>query len=68
MTMTNRMEGRLRFSGILIALGLLIEAFSLARVHRLAFLTFMFIGGALLIAGMAIYLYSLASVSTPPDY
>jgi hypothetical protein len=68
MTMANRMEGRLRLSGILIVLGLLVEALSLARVHPLAFLAFMFIGGAFLVAGMAIYLYSIASVSTPPDY
>jgi len=63
----NRIEGRLRLSGILIALGLIVEALSLIRVHPLAFLAFMFIGGALLFVGMAIYLYSIASISTPRD-
>jgi hypothetical protein len=63
-----RMEGRLRLSGMLIVLGLLVEALSLIRIHPLAFLTFMFIGGALLIAGITTYLYSIASLSTPPDY
>jgi predicted membrane channel-forming protein YqfA (hemolysin III family) len=59
------MERRLRISGILIVLGLLVEALSLIRIHPLAFLAFMFIGGALLIAGIGIYLYSIASASSP---
>jgi predicted membrane channel-forming protein YqfA (hemolysin III family) len=58
------MERRLRISGILIVLGLLVEALSLIRIHPLAFLAFMFIGGALLIAGIGIYLYSIASASS----
>jgi len=62
-TMAARMERRLRISGILIVLGLLVEALSLIRIHPLAFLAFMFIGGALLIAGIGIYLYSIASAS-----
>ena len=65
MTGTTGIERRLRISGILIALGLLVEGFSLIRVHPLAFLTFMFIGGALLIAGIGIYLYFIASASSP---
>ena len=62
-----QMERRRRISGILIALGLLVEATSLIRVHPLAFLGFIFIGGGLLAVGMAIYLYSLASVPSPPE-
>jgi predicted membrane channel-forming protein YqfA (hemolysin III family) len=64
--MAARMERRLRISGILIVLGLLVEALSLIHIHPLAFLAFMFIGGALLIAGIGIYLYSIASASSPP--
>ena len=64
MTQTER---RLRISGILIALGLLVEALSLMRVHPLAFLGFMFIGGGLLVVGIVIYLYSLVSVPSPPE-
>jgi len=60
------MERRLRISGILIVLGLLVEALSLIRIHPLAFLAFMFIGGGFLIAGMGIYLYAIASASSPP--
>lgn len=62
-----QMERRLRISGILIALGLLVEALSLMRVHPLAFLGFMLIGGAFLIAGIAVYLFSVVSLSSPSD-
>jgi hypothetical protein len=56
-----RMTRRLRISGILIILGLLVEALSLIRIHPLSFLGFMFIGGGLLAAGVVTYLYSLAA-------
>jgi hypothetical protein len=61
------MERRLRISGMLIVLGLLVEALSLIRIHPLAFLGFMFVGGGFLIAGIAIYLYSLVSIAAPPE-
>jgi hypothetical protein len=61
-----RMARRLRISGVLIILGLLVEAASLIRIHPLSFLSFMFIGGGLLIAGVATYLSSLISVANPP--
>jgi hypothetical protein len=66
-TMAALMERRLRISGILIVLGLLVEALSLIRIHPLAFLGFMFVGGGLLVAGIAIYLYSLVSVASTPE-
>jgi predicted membrane channel-forming protein YqfA (hemolysin III family) len=65
MTGTSGIEGRLRISGVLIVLGLLVEALSLIRIHPLAFLSFMFIGGALLIAGIIVYLTSIAAASSP---
>jgi hypothetical protein len=61
------MERRLRISGMLIVLGLVVEALSLIRIHPSAFLGFMFVGGGLLVAGIAIYLYSLVSVTSPPE-
>ena len=67
MTMSALMERRLRISGILIVLGLVVEALSLIRIHPLAFLGFMFVGGGLLVAGIAIYLYSLVSVTSRPE-
>jgi hypothetical protein len=65
--MSALMERRLRISGILIVLGLLVEALSLVRIHPLAFLGFMFVGGGFLIVGITIYLYSLVSVAEPPE-
>lgn len=59
------MARRLRISGVLIILGLLVEALSLVRIHPLAFLGFMFIGGGLLAAGMIVYLFALVSVAPP---
>ena len=67
MTMSALMERRLRISGMLIVLGLVVEALSLIRIHPLAFLGFMFVGGGLLVAGIAIYLYSLVSVTSRPE-
>ena len=67
MTGPAAIERRLRISGLLIVLGLLVEGFSLIRIHPLAFLSFMFIGGGLLVAGIAIYLYSVVSISSPPE-
>ena len=60
------MERRLRISGILIVLGLLVEALSLIRIHPLAFLGFMFVGGGFLIVGITMYLSSLVSVAERP--
>jgi hypothetical protein len=65
MTGPAAIERRLRISGLLIALGLLVEGLSLIRIHPLAFLGFMFIGGTLLLVGIAVYLLSIAS--SPPD-
>lgn len=61
------MERRLRISGVLIILGLIIEAFSLLWVHALAFIAFALIGGALIGLGILTYLYSLVSVPQSPS-
>jgi hypothetical protein len=57
------MASRLRISGVLIIMGLVVEALSLIRIHPLSFLGFMFIGGGFLAAGILTYLYSLVTVS-----
>jgi hypothetical protein len=56
------MERRLRISGVLIILGLIIEAFSLVWVHALAFILFACVGGLLIGMGIVVYLYSLVSM------
>jgi predicted membrane channel-forming protein YqfA (hemolysin III family) len=63
MNLEIKRQRRLRISGILIMLGLLVEALSFIRIHPLAFLAFMFIGGAFLVVGIGIYLLSIASPS-----
>jgi predicted membrane channel-forming protein YqfA (hemolysin III family) len=56
-----RLQRRLRVSGVLIILGLIVEALSLIRIHPLAFLSFMLIGGVFLVSGVLIYLYVLVA-------
>jgi predicted membrane channel-forming protein YqfA (hemolysin III family) len=64
MNVLTKRQRRLRMLGVLIMLGLLVEALlSLIRIHPLAFLAFMFIGGSFLAVGIVIYLLSIASPS-----
>jgi hypothetical protein len=58
----NPIERRLQISGVLIILGLLVEALCLAWRGPLAFMVFLCVGGLLLFAGIAVYLISLVSV------
>jgi hypothetical protein len=53
----------LRISGILLILGLAIEALSLMWGKPLAFLLFICIGGMFVLAGILVYLYALVSVT-----
>ena len=58
----NKMQRRVRISGALVLLGLLVELASLLWATPTAF--FFFMPGALLIAaGILLYLYSLVSVA-----
>ena len=59
-----RLYRRLRIAGSLIIAGLAVELLSLIRIHPLAFMAFMFIGGGLLLAGIGFYLYSI--IDAPP--
>lgn len=64
-TMTNNeaFSKKLRTSGLLILAGLLVEALSLVWNHPLSFVAFVGLGGLLLAAGMALYLWALASAN-----
>ena len=55
------LEGRLQLSGILAVAGLIVEWISLLWNRPLAFLLFIFVGGALMGAGILLYLYSLVT-------
>jgi hypothetical protein len=57
-------ERRLQISGVLIILGLLVEALCLAWRGPLAFMVFLCVGGLFLFAGIAFYLISLVSVTS----
>ncbi len=61
MTQTTPIERRLQISGMLLALGLLIEAGTLRWSHPTAFLVFLFGGGALMALGVLVYLFALVS-------
>jgi hypothetical protein len=63
-----RMTRRLRIAGVLIILGLVVEALSLIRIHPLSFLGFMFIGGGFVVAGIITYLYSLVAADGLPAH
>jgi len=52
---------RLRLSGILIIVGLVVEGLSLIWNHPLSFVAFLGLGGLLLAAGIILYLWTLAS-------
>jgi heme A synthase len=60
-----KMERRLRIAGVLLVLGLGIDALSLLWNHPLAFLGFMFVGGLFVFLGIAVYLASLVFVTSP---
>ena len=60
----NPVERRLQISGLLIILGLLVEALCLAWRGPLAFLVFLGLGGLLLFAGVVFFLVSLVSTPT----
>jgi hypothetical protein len=58
---------RLRIAGVLIFLGLLIEALTLEWNSPMAFLVFLGLGGLLIGLGVVFYLFSLVSPSTPQE-
>lgn len=61
--MGNSIEHRLRISGVLIIIGLLIEALCLMWSKPIAFVVLVAFGGALIGIGVLFYLYSLVSHS-----
>lgn len=61
MLSANPMERRLQFSGILLILGLLVEALCLLWTRPLAFVLFLGVGGLLLGLGILVFLFSLIS-------
>ena len=61
-----RLERRLRRSGLLVAIGLIVELISLLWNHPTAFLLFLGVGALLMTVGILFYFYWLVSVNEPP--
>jgi hypothetical protein len=58
-------ERRIKWAGLLIALGLIVQVLTFAWIHPLAFLAFLVLGCPLAGAGVLLYLYSLVAASPP---
>jgi hypothetical protein len=56
-----RLHHRLKLSGILISVGILVEIATLYWSHPLTFVAFILLGGTLVGLGVLLYLYSLVS-------
>jgi hypothetical protein len=63
MPSTDQLGKRLQIAGTFLIIGLLIEALCLLSARPVAFVIFVAVGGFLLFAGAAVFLFSL--VSTP---
>ena len=61
-----RLVRRLRLAGLLVGLGLLIEAATLFWPHPTAFLAFLLLGGSLVAVGVVLYLLSIATSPAGP--
>jgi hypothetical protein len=52
-------ERRVRVAGLLVLLGLLVEAISVCILHPLSFFAFLVVGGALSALGIVVFLLAL---------
>ena len=55
------LERRIRRSGILVAIGLVVELISLLWNHPTAFFLFLGVGALLMVVGVLLYFYSLVT-------
>jgi len=56
-----KLTRRLQLSGLLVGLGLAVEALTMAWSHPTAFLAFLLVGGTLVALGVLLYLYAIVS-------
>jgi RsiW-degrading membrane proteinase PrsW (M82 family) len=63
----NSMSRRLRISGILVIIGLLVEALCLVWSRPIAFVVLVCLGGGLIGLGVLVFLYSLVSAKVEPS-
>ncbi|HEV7505492.1 MAG TPA: hypothetical protein VGS07_11315 [Thermoanaerobaculia bacterium] len=67
MTAASPLIRRLQLSGLLVALGLVVEAITLFWSHPTAFLVFLGLGGLLVAAGVLLYLFTIATYPSAPQ-
>ena len=67
MLSVNQLEKRRQVAGVVIVLGLVIEALCLIWSTPIAFVIFVAIGGLLMFVGIVLYLYSLVSNLKAPE-
>ncbi|HKV93411.1 MAG TPA: hypothetical protein VJW20_12760 [Candidatus Angelobacter sp.] len=64
----NPIHSKLRLAGVLIMIGLAVQAISLLWNHPLSFIAFVAIGGLFLGIGIILYLLTLVNIPTiPPE-
>jgi hypothetical protein len=56
-----KLRSRLQLAGGLIGAGLLVEAITLSWSHPFSFMTFIFLAGTLVAAGVVVYLWTVVS-------
>lgn len=66
-TVTSALSRRLKLAGILVGLGLIVEALTMFWQHPTAFLVFLFLGALLVAAGVLLYLLTIATYAPSPD-
>ncbi len=67
MLSTSPFDRKLQLSGILLILGLLVEALCLLGHGPIAFIVFAGLGGLFFAGGIILYLYSLVSAKGEPS-
>jgi hypothetical protein len=61
MSSVNSMEQRLQIAGVLLIIGLVIEAVCLLWARPISFVILVAVGGLFLFAGVVVFLFSLVS-------
>jgi hypothetical protein len=67
MLSTSPFDRKLQLSGIILILGLVLEALCLLGHGPIAFIIFAGLGGVLFAVGILLYLYSLVSAKVEPS-
>jgi hypothetical protein len=67
MPSTSPFDRKLQLSGIILILGLVVEALCLLGHGPIAFIVFAGLGGVLFAVGVLLYLYSLVSARVEPS-